>query len=376
MGMKSATDSVYRELIKGCAHPNDNIRNDYIIMADIFIKGGLDCYLEECKTTNTEETRWGIKKGTNKPRYHFNPMIEITINDKPLRGSGNLLWVISNYTNPRTCTTTLTFMARGTGIAAIAEEKIQNSTYRVSYYNMLSALWRGARVNKDRRTIMMHKEESALRALQNLLNRDQRIIQLREAISQGRITIKTISKDNMTQLVEKLRKLKPPTSEAISENWPNVELQKEANHRTQLLKKYNTVEAQAYLTRTMRQLCMIPTAWQEIPLDELTNQTLIMLTGLVTDEYRKLVRGELTPIGTISQNTDCTKFPGCKCTRRAGSPSNTLVHRITECPKYRKAREEIFGEDTQTKKVNKIILGIDHSHSPVHMLKKLAKIAL
>jgi len=184
----------------------------------------------------------------------------------------------------------------------------------------------------------------------------------------------------MTQLVEKLKKLKPPTSKAISENWPNVELQKEANHRTQLLKKYNTVEAQAYLTKTMRQLCMIPTAWQKIPLDKLTNQTLIMLTGLVSDEYRKLVRGELTPIGTISQNTDNTKYPGCTCIRRAGSPSNTLVHRITECPKYRKAREEIFGEDTQTKdqtkKVNKIIIGIDHSHSPLHMLKKLAKIAL
>jgi len=155
----------------------------------------------------------------------------------------------------------------------------------------------------------------------------------------------------MSRLVETLKRSKPPSSKVISENWPNVALRKEANNRTQTLKKHNTVEARVYLTRTMSHLCMVPLAWQKLPLGKLSNQTL-MLTGLVTDEYRRLTKGQLEPTRPNNQDAYNTRYPGCTCPRSTKSTTNTLTHRITECSKYRKLREETFGKDDQVKKVS------------------------
>jgi len=59
-----------------------------------------------------------------------------------------------------------------------------------------------------------------------------------------------------------------------------------------------------------------------------------MLTGMVTDENRKLVRAE-TGLND--------KYPGCKCHRNTGETSNATVHRVTKCPTYKDKRERLFG---------------------------------
>jgi len=95
----------------------------------------------------------------------------------------------------------------------------------------------------------------------------------------------------------------------LAENWPNVGLIKEANNRRKMLLNYNLLQMPAYLTKTMGKLCTTPIAWRSIPLDRLNNQTLLMLTGMTTDEGRKLVRAEVGPEG---------KYIGCECTRNTG----------------------------------------------------------
>jgi len=143
------------------------------------------------------------------------------------------------------------------------------------------------------------------------------------------------------------------------------------------MKKRNIIEQNSYLTKTMKRLCLAPLSWQNIPLHRICNQILIMLTGLVTDEQRKLTRGELQPLGRDNATEETLVYPGCKCIRKVGMTDSTLLHRLTLCPRYQERRENIFGQEHDiVGKINRIILGIDHSMTAARLLKKLSKVAI
>jgi len=98
-----------------------------------------------------------------------------------------------------------------------------------------------------------------------------------------------------------------------------------------------------------------------------------MLTGMTTDERRKLTKAEIGPDG---------EYVGCECHRNTGQTTNTIIHRITQCPKFRRQREALFGSDNiierdkNARKTNRIILGIDKDISVVEMLKGITRIAI
>jgi len=123
----------------------------------------------------------------------------------------------------------------------------------------------------------------------------------------------------------------------------------------------------------MQKLCVIPIAWQNVPLDKLNNQSLLMLSGMVTDEHRKLVRAE-TEGGQ--------KYPGCDCTVNTGQTTNTTIHRITNCTKYKSDREALFGMDIEdqvdknARKTNMIIIGVEKSISTLRLIKGITRIAI
>jgi len=274
-------------------------------------------------------------------RYHFNPQIHLKIASGITPG-GKLVWILTNHRNINAATTVLTYLSPELNPIVISEEAIHNTSYRESYFNTLSAIWRRAQQHAETNEILMHDEESAYRALTNYLNRDYPVIKLREEIAKNNITIRPIDKTTMGRITEKLKSNKPTKIVTIGVNWPNAELQKEANWRTNALHQHKINELTMYLTSTMRNLCGVALAWASVPVDKLNNQTLIMLTGLVTDKRKSLTHGEIKQ----DQPSESTKYPGCDCIVSEHNATNTLKHRITICPKYYEIRKSIFQDTT------------------------------
>jgi len=115
------------------------------------------------------------------------------------------------------------------------------------------------------------------------------------------------------------------------------------------------------LTKTMRHLCPLAAPWISLPFDQLANRTIMMLSGLATNEHRILVRGELAPREI--------KYPGCDCSRHPESDtSSTIMHRLTICPHFEKT--------DQVGKAKEIIQGKDRSVTRMEILGQLTKLAI
>jgi len=70
---------------------------------------------------------------------------------------------------------------------------------------------------------MINGEDSALKALLNLMNRDHKIIELREHLAINGIGIIKIDKVTMQQHIEHIRSEKNRWIRQVKENWPGVE---------------------------------------------------------------------------------------------------------------------------------------------------------
>jgi len=87
----------------------------------------------------------------------------------------------------------------------------------------------------------------------------------------------------------------------------------------------------------------------------------MMLMGLVTNQQKILVRGELVP--------QETKYPGCHCIRNPESgTTSTLMHRMTTCPHFTKTE--------QVGKAREILQGKDKSLTKTELLRQLTRLAI
>jgi len=365
-------DTVYEQLIQGCANFDQDIRRSYQTLAEIFIAGGLANYARQ----NQQDSRSDQDDTSDRQtRHHFNPQVRLETCTEISQGVGKLVWIVTNHRHNNATSTILAYLSSEDNLITISEEVIHNTSYRVPYFNMLAAIWKRAQQHAETREIVMHNEESAYRALINYLNRDHRIIKLREELAKNKILVSAIDKATMAKLTDKLKHNKPAKVTKIAINWPNAGLQKEANWRINTLRKRKIQDLTSMLTSTMRELCGVALAWRNIPVDKLNNQTLLMLTGLVSNERKVLTHGEVK-----TNRPDLTKYPGCSCTLDRHTAANTLKHRLTNCPRYRNIRESIFGAEASgmenIKKINRVILGIDKSITPISLLKKLSKLAM
>jgi len=93
----------------------------------------------------------------------------------------------------------------------------------------------------------------------------------------------------------------------------------------------------------------------------------MMLTGLVTNEHKLFVKGELDP--------QTVKYPGCQCPRSSDDTTNTLIHRLAHCTKTEPQASLPKGRQG-LEKVRAILMETDKSVSKMEVLKTLTKIAI
>jgi len=242
----------------------------------------------------------------------------------------------------------------------LRKECISNATYELSYYNTLAALWKRCQDRTESTNIVMHALDSAAIALTNMSNSDTHIVRLREKMARSKLSLFLAPKEEWTSLIAKI--IRPsPEQKIIKYLWPDVALRKLYNIRIGTLLVLRKQRLANQLTKTMKHLCPSIDPWTCPPFDQLPNKTIMMLSGLVSNEQKLLVRGELAP--------HQTKYPGCKCTRdpERDTPS-TLLHRMTICPYSNKTAD--------IAKVKEVIMGTDKSVSKTDILRQLTSLAI
>jgi len=117
----------------------------------------------------------------------------------------------------------------------------------------------------------------------------------------------------------------------------------------------------------MAHLCPSAVQWSKVPLDQLSNQTVVMLSGLVSNQHKLLVRGELGPNDTI--------YPGCSCRCADDKTSSTLIHPLSNCPKTERVGS-ILGAAEPLAKISAVIMEEDKSVTKIQALKTLTKLVI
>jgi len=199
-------------------------------------------------------------------------------------------------------------------LGVLRKDYISNQTYGLSYYNTLAALWKRCQAKSETTNIVMHALDSAAMAITNLNNSDTHIIKLRENMARSRINLFLVPKEEWTKLLDKILQLSIPADQKVVKYlWPDVSLRKLCNIQGGALGALRKQRLASKLTRTMRHLCPLTDPWSSLlALDQISNKTILMLTGLVTNEQKLLVRGELAP-----------RIPGTQAARVQETPELT-----------------------------------------------------
>ena len=389
--IETAAEITQKQLIAGSTNLNapQSQREDYITLEEIFLHGGLLTWV-----TKTAEQRKNQQRNepTDQPtnqadnltqgptdqiiRNHFNPTLQFNLHqinqfDKP----GRLAWLITNHRQdrkgPSHCTAYLILFTNIDQPCVLREERIQNSTYGISYYNTLATIWKRCVDNKDTNAIIINSLDSSIKALENLANRSNIVIRLRELIVNTKTQIIPTDQKKILAILEKIRQQtsRPADLKLIKYCWPQVALRRLCNIRTAAINVQVQQRLTGQLTKTMKALCPHADCWAKIPLDQLSNQTIVMLTGLVNDKTRVLVRGELRS----NQDT----YPGCECKRQDGNQTtSTLVHRLTECTKIQPEPRLLPAAHTSLTVARDILTGRNKSISKTKLLKFLTSLVI
>jgi len=207
----------------------------------------------------------------------------------------------------------------------------------------------------------VHALDSAAMALTNMSNSDTHIVRLREKMARPKLRLFLASKKEWTSLIAKIIRPSPEERKIIKYLWLDVALRRLYNIRKGTLFVLHKQRPANRLTKTMRHLCPSIDPRTSLPFDQLPNKTIMMLSRLVSNEQKLLVRGELAP--------HQTKYPACKCTRDPErGTSSTLLHRITVCPYSNKA--------AYIAKAKEVIMGTDKSVSKTDILRQLTSLAI
>jgi len=323
-------------------------------------------------------------------RHHFNPELQINFQQGVPTRPGTLAWPFHHHRayqhpNGQTDQHRQNRTSRGTGYCftslilingdhhlLLREERILNSTYGIRYYSTLAAIWKRSQDNNSAPNLIINKSDSAVRALENLANKDNIVIKLRELIVRQRIRIFLADSEQINKIMNQTtnKTMKRAEQKWVKYRWPQLALQKQRYLRTRATNILIEQRLSSQLTTTMRKLCSGGAKhWAQIPLDKLTTQNLLMLTGMVTNGNRSLVRGELRDQETM--------YPGCGCARLANGTSSTLVHRLTECQVWKTATATKIpiGQETLTI-VNNILLGKDRSLSKLDLIRQLTNLVI
>jgi len=200
---------------------------------------------------------------------------------------GRPAWLITNHRQdrkgPSHCTAYLILLTNIDQSCVLKEGRVQNSTYGISYYNTLATIWKRCVDNKDTSPIIINSLDSSVKASENLANRSNIVIRLRELIVTTKIQIIQTDKKKISAILEKIRQQTsgPADLKLIKYCWPQVVLRKLCNIRTGAINVQVEQRLTGQLTKIMKAPCPQAECWAKIPLDQLPDQNIVMLTGLV-----------------------------------------------------------------------------------------------
>jgi len=378
---ETAYETAYRQISIRATEANisGDLREVYMTLKEILLHDGLLSYIQKTAQPVPGDQRTQRPVSTTSRaqlttiRHHFNPKLEMqTCKGIPNR-AGSLAWVISNHiakerTKQPVCTAALVLFNNIPQASILKEEHIYNQFYSINYYNTLATLWKRAQDNRLTSSLIINEADSTAQALLNLANRDSKVIKLRELLAARNMVVHLADKASMTELISCVRRASAKTEQMwVQCNWPPVSLRKLRNQNIKILETMQTSRRNRQLTRTMRSLCSDQKWWTKIALDQLSNQTLMMLSGLVTNSCRQLVRGELA--------RDQTTYPGCACDRSQTDEPSTLIHRLTCCPLTKGALGPFKQSDPLTK-ARRILTEKDKSLTKEELLRILTRLVI
>lgn len=221
--------------------------------------------------------------------------------------------------------------------------------FAVGYFNLMGLLWNMASDdNVSNRSLAMPESSSTLMALQNMSNRDWRVISLREKLHFKGWRICILTKDAHTdaaRFISGTLKSQQSAGEKVHPHnmswatWPLTHDYEAANiarynfnRQVKALAANNNSKLTRLLTGTDTEL------WLQLNPAHIDGRTMLTLSGMVSIKGT-LERGDLGPEETPKGCTD-------NCNRRTeerqvASNSHTTLHRLFHCPRFAKQRAEL-----------------------------------
>jgi len=351
--LETCDETIAKQLIKGKTNQDSDpsVREAYAIIEEILQQGGLLNYIEHKwrnqKTNKSTDGPADQNFGKETIRHFYNPEIRFIVHGADSLKPGNLVWIIgASLPNGEKqskggkatslCSNYLAILSQQNQPLTVLKRQLTiNSTYKLGYFNILSCLWKRAHENRETSAILMHQDDSAAMAMTNMLNKHHYIIILRELLVQKGIRIHLATREEWINIMTRLAPPPPPPTMTTTTthqdgldvqacNWPDVQLRHSRNQQLRIVEKFKAQRTSGLVTKTMRHICPLAEKWINIPLDQISNQIIIMMTGLVSNGNGALVNEEVEP--------EARGYPGCSCNRDPDhDTTSSTIHRLIRC---------------------------------------------
>jgi len=286
--METEDEITQKRLIAGVTNLNAprEQREDYITLEEIFLHGGvLTWATKTAKQLRAGRVDNSTNQSANQPsgptdqmiRNQLDPALQYSVCRETPDKPGKLAWLLTNHRQdrkrPSHCTATLVLFTNIDQPCVLREERIQNATYGISYYNTLATIWKRCVDNEDTNIIIINQLDSALKALENLANRSDIVIRLRELIIASKTHIIPTDPKKISAILDKIKRQSntPVDLKIIKYSWPQVALRKLGNIRTAAVNVIVEQRLNNQLNKTMKALCPSAACWAEIHLDRMPN---------------------------------------------------------------------------------------------------------
>lgn len=203
-------------------------------------------------------------------------------------------------------------------------QPIEHTDYTTTYFNIMAAIKELTKLDIERtydnipnnRTLILNDNEAILKALQNMNNHDERIIEIRETLTENNWKIKTIQSKHMNMIKDTIRRtINNRQIPTMRSNDPNVEDYKLNNDNNMRLNTEYNIEMANNMTTICRELEAKAKEWQNLNPGWITGKSMLALIGLTINNKGQLENG---------------KEHKCQCNNHTNQ-THLTTHRLKEC---------------------------------------------
>ena len=221
--------------------------------------------------------------------------------------------------------------------------------YPIGYFNTMATLWSLADQKlATNHTVLMYQRDSLAMALQNNLNHDWRIIQLRETLIKQNCSLTLISNQTNQHLKNQLRNYCIQNTDEMLIYEPDLSDYEWRHSLTMIHKNEIQRETEDRHTTITKTICPYIDAWKQISPTRINSVNMLTLTGTFNTPNDKLAFGILNE-GEIP--TGCTSG---QCRVMKHSHRHILLHRMFECSRFKDERcaiKELMGDSGGMKQI-------------------------